>query len=353
MSRRATWMSVLFILMTWVMSACGVPPVPTGDAPASTGEATTEPSSEALGPSAEAEEVSIRTPTAPTVSTESNATAAVSTSVPSISPTVAAATTFPTASPSPAGTALSDEVRYSETSESPDGRWRAETVVSAATAGSLHVRFVVTNSVGTDEWVVVDEERVEGLGFPSPTVLHWLPEEQALFYTEEASPDGCSAAPYHTGLYRLDLTDGQVMDVANIEGYLAVSPDGGRVAYQPGGPMMDALSADWKLVVRDLQSGEEQVVPLRLDEEVEIVNFVWAPDGASLLLVTATGECLEQVQSISLLNPQTGALTPVLEGRNEPFYAVEWSDLTLVLLEAGDGTRVHLNVETGEIIDHP
>jgi len=96
---------------------------------------------------------------------------------------------------------------------------------------------------GTTSWTIVDEDRQEGLGFPKPTVLRWVPGDQRLFYTEATKPDGyiCWFRPYHSGLYTVDLMNGTDTKVADVEGHLAVSPTGDRVAYRPAGPMRTSI----------------------------------------------------------------------------------------------------------------
>lgn len=191
------------------------------------------------------------------------------------------------------------------TSHAPGAQWVAETVLSPSAPGHIHVRFRVARTDGTVEWDIVNEERQDGLGFPSPAVLHWLPEEQRLFYTEASLPGGCPRAPYHTGLFEVGLTDGRVTRLSDVEGYLAVSPAADQIAYRPGGPMHrdNLIPDDWQLVLFNLETDDQRPVFLELDETMRIVNFVWSPDATSLLLVvTASVNCPALGHSVLLVD---------------------------------------------------
>lgn len=112
-------------------------------------------------------------PVTPTRSPESSSTpieiTATATSVPTSGPS--SPTPHTMNSPAPGVTSTPAEVINAFTSQSPDGRWVAETVLTETSADQTHVSFMVTTTDGTTAWTIVDEDRQEGLGFPSPTVL--------------------------------------------------------------------------------------------------------------------------------------------------------------------------------------
>lgn len=190
----------------------------------------------------------------------------------------------------------------------------------------------------------MDEDRQEGLGFPSPTVLRWVPGDWRLFYTEAAIPDGCPLSPYHSGLYTVDLMNGTNTEVADVEGYLAVSPTGNRVAYRPGGPMRTSIPEEWQLVLRTLSSGDQEPISLPLDQNTEIVNFVWSPDANSLLVVTATGDCTDQTRSVVLVDVASGAVTTLIKGSQRGLSALEWTTPATAVLRDEEGQEIPVDV---------
>lgn len=217
-------------------------------------------------------------------------------------------------------------------------------MLTESSADQTHVSFMVTTTDGTTAWTIVDEDRQEGLGFPSPTVLRWIPEDQRLFYTEAATPDGCPLSPYHSGLYAVDLTTGAATNVADVEGYLAVSPTGGRVAYRPGRPMRTSIPEEWQLVLRTLNSGHQEPVSLPLDHNTEIVNFVWSPDTRSLLVVTATGDCTDQTRSVLLVDLETASVSTLIDGSQRRLYALEWTTPATAMVVDEEGREIPVDI---------
>lgn len=285
-------------------------------------------------------------PVTPTPSPESFSTPteipATATSLPTSSPS----TTTPQEmnSPTPEVTSTPADVINSFTSQSPDDRWETKTVLTESPSNHTHVRFTVTTTDGTTSWTIVDEDRQEGLGFPSPTVLRWVPEDQRLFYTEATTPDGCPLSPYYSGLYTVDLTTGAATKAADVEGYLAVSPTGERVAYRPGGPMRTSIPEEWQLVLRTLSSEDQEPVSLPLDQNTEIVNFVWSADANSLLVVTATGDCIDQTRSVLLVDLASGSVNTLIEGSQRRLYALEWTTPATAILRDEEGQEIPVDI---------
>lgn len=227
--------------------------------------------------------------------------------------------------------------------ESPGGQWVAETEV-LSTQGALPTSFTVRRTDGSQVWTVVDEERAQGLGFPFPVVVRWLPDEQALFYAEAATPDGCAVAGYALSLHRLDLADGSVTTVLpQIGGRVAVSADGVQVAYLEPRPEV-------ALRVRDLATDEEQAIEIPAEADAQLGDLLWSPDATRLLLTVVSNPCSNQEsRTFLLLNVADGTVETVVDGETRRLLPVDWPAPDAVTLEELDGTRWTLDPATGEI----
>ncbi|MDX1418161.1 MAG: hypothetical protein R3293_28435, partial [Candidatus Promineifilaceae bacterium] len=116
-----------------------------------------------------------------------------------------------TVMPDPASLDLASET----TVESPDGRWQAtawhtEPVLVGDTE-QFYASLTVTD--GETSWTPVAEWRGYGLGFTWPAVYQWSPDSGHLYYTNMVSPDGCSVYSSGTDLYRLDVADGDIVEI--------------------------------------------------------------------------------------------------------------------------------------------
>ena len=146
-----------------------------------------------------------------------------------------------------------------------------------------------------------------------PDLFRWWPERGRVeritrggdLKAADPSPDGTWAVAVRsrwgrTALVRVDLASGAEQElvpgsVATVLDSPRLSPDAGRLAYLrhdegPGG-------AAWRLVVRELASGEERIVATPADAAV--ADPAWSPDGNSIVAVVGEGGLLD-LQSLPL-----------------------------------------------------
>jgi len=89
---------------------------------------------------------------------------------------------------------------------------------------------------------------------------------------------------------------------------------------------------------------------LPLDQNTEIVNFVWSPDANSLLVVTTTGDwlttgdCFDQTRSVLLVDLASGAVNTLIEGSQRWLYALEWTTPATVVLRDEEGQEILVDV---------
>ncbi len=125
----------------------------------------------------------------------------------------------------------------------------------------------------------------------------------------DPAPDGTWAVAHRQvwgehSLVRVDLASGEITPLVEVPVPVAldhprISPDGGRLLY---------LRHDgaWRLVLRDLSTGEERVLPTPDDRLV--ADPEWAPDGRHVFFALGTGGFIE-IAGLDLDDPDA---TPVI-----------------------------------------
>jgi hypothetical protein len=243
------------------------------------------------------------------------------------------------------------EVRGEEIST--DGRWRA--VVKAGENlppqagddafpdGKYFVEMVVEQSDGDLAWPVLSEWRHAGLGQDYPQPLRWSADGRYLYYANVAAPDGCSILANGGDLWRIDLENGEVREIAPAIGLvMALSPDESLLAVN--------ASYGRGFLIRDLESGIEQ--PLPLPEPAgswAIAELQWSPDGEQLLLIQATNPCMPMSETaVVLVDAAALAVTTLVEAQERPFTIQEWHEDDFVLLRDKAGATWQLDLNTGE-----
>jgi hypothetical protein len=102
-------------------------------------------------------------------------------------------------------------------STSADGKWVAAGLVAFPKPNTdvvqAYVRLVIFSADGETRWIILDEWREIGLGFPSPAPLKWSQDGRSFYFTYRAIPDGCPVFTYLTDLQQVHLESGSVADV--------------------------------------------------------------------------------------------------------------------------------------------
>jgi len=192
-------------------------------------------------------------------------------------PTTARSTVAPTHALTPPATQSSKAALIEtqvKTFPSPNGQWIAEMQHRMTDSDQDdHIRFVVRRTDGSMEWVAMDRREPKGLGQELPTVHKWSNTMQYLYFGNAATPDGCALFDYTPDLYRLDLRDGNVIEIlAPIAVNLSLSSDEKLLAY---------FSYSGNLVLRDLLTRLESHINLPF-ENLLAWDITWSPDNKEL-----------------------------------------------------------------------
>ncbi|MBP8002878.1 MAG: hypothetical protein KA314_22125 [Chloroflexi bacterium] len=261
------------------------------------------------------------------------------------------ATPFVEATPTnvPTATAPVVDVFYELESLSPDGQWRAHSLLTfvgeEGNVTGYQTDLTVSQAEGDISWVAYTTLQGAGLGYEVPTVLAWSEDGQSLFFTMQAIPDGCPGylTRYYSGLYHLDLTSGEVvtLEFAGIP-----SPDGTMVAQMTWEPAAAIL-------IHHLNDNSTTTYPLEttLDQTDPSLKLTWSPDSQAVALENATANCITADNYLLLyLDVVTGEQRVLIQQDGVAWAIVEWSTPDEIYLRvAPQETPVEvINVETGE-----
>ncbi|MCA9955896.1 MAG: hypothetical protein KC434_14300 [Anaerolineales bacterium] len=285
-----------------------------------------------------------------------------STAVPTLVPTITAVPPTPTATNRPpAPTAVSiatstavatesaEDVFQDRLSISPDGRWQAQTLLTFVEEGGFvqgyQTDLTVTALDGTASWVAYSTLQGAGLGYDVPTVVLWSNDNQSLFFTLSATPDGCGylLSTYHSGLYKLDLANGKV---EKLEVGGALSPDGKMVASMVWEP---------EIGVEIYNLADQTATTFAWDTVLErgntALNLVWAPDSQAIALEFAPGSCEETDYSLIVLDLLTDEKATLVWHEPQLFSIVEWATVSEIYLrdQANPQQTWLLDVNSGEL----
>ncbi len=218
---------------------------------------------------------------------------------------------------------------------SPDGNWTAQIQVAypfdksgGSTGDRYYVRLEVLRKDGQVIWTVLDEWDDWGMGYTIPADLHWREDSLRLYYTAQAVADGCAVFGQRSGLYEVNLENGEVAEISESAiGELRASPDGKRIAVLSGETL--------EVRARD----GVQTVQLKLDilaGEWQAGKLLWSPDGERLLFTVLFDPCgPPDRSSIYRLDVADGNLVPLVEEDRRVLVAGKWlSNETAELIDA-------------------
>ncbi len=218
---------------------------------------------------------------------------------------------------------------------SPDGNWTAQIQVAypfdksgGSTGDRYYVRLEVLRKDGRVIWTVLDRWDTWGMGYTIPANLHWREDSLRLYYTEQAVAGGCAVFGQGSGLYEVNLENGQVDDMAGYDtGEFRASPDGERIALLSG-DKLEVHTRDAVLVLSlklDFLTGEWQAGKL-----------LWSPDGERLLFTVLFDPCGPPNHStVYRLDISSGNLVPLVEKDKHVYIASKWlSNDTAELIDA-------------------
>jgi Tol biopolymer transport system component len=238
-----------------------------------------------------------------------------------------------------------------EQTTSPDGRWQADAAQSESVLIIDRYKYFVSLTVtdGTTTWTPVAEWRNDGLGAHWLAVFRWSVDGRYLYYTNTGSADGCSRFVNGTDLYRLDVSNGEVIEILP-EGKtlnLSLSPDESMLAYASYDGQSEVLA------VQDLATGTERSVRLfEPNSNTQMSEIFWSGDGKTAVLTLIHGACSpRQTSSIVRINIEDMTTTTLITDDERFFRILDWPnpDQAEIPLADKDGTNYRLEINSGEL----
>jgi WD40 repeat protein len=209
------------------------------------------------------------------------------------------------------------------------------------------VSLTVTD--GTTTWTPVAEWRNDGLGAHWLAVFRWSVDGRYLYYTNTGSADGCSRFVNGTDLYRLDVSNGEVIEILP-EGKtlnLSLSSDESMLAYASYDGQSEVLA------VQDLATGTERSVRLfEPNSNTQMSEIFWSGDGKTAVLTLIHGACSpRQTSSIVRINIEDMTTTTLITDDERFFRILDWPnpDQAEIHLADKDGTNYWLEINSGEL----
>lgn len=171
--------------------------------------------------------------------------------------------------------------------ESPNHEWIAQTTFEQEIYKEYHVTFTVSRKDGTKVWTLIDYWG-DGEGYTYAQLHQWSNDSQYSYFTgDRIAGGGCDFFPVDSKWQQLNVNTGQVTDFLLPLGRgHAISPDESTIAYA-------SPDASLHLSLYDIQSGQEEKVPLPIDpnpKAAQAGNIIWTPDGSAVILSIATGD---------------------------------------------------------------
>lgn len=193
--------------------------------------------------------------------------------------------------------------------ESPNREWIAQTTFEQETNKEYHVKFTVSRKDGTKVWTLIDYWG-DGEGYTYSQLHQWSNDSQYFYFTgDRIAGGGCDFFPVDSKWQRLDANTGQVTDFLLPLGRgHAISPDESTIAYaSPDAPL--------HLFLYDIQSGQEEKVPLPIDpnpKTAQAGDIIWTPDGSAVILPIATGDaCTSARPNFYLMRVEINSLDTI------------------------------------------
>lgn len=267
--------------------------------------------------------------------------APIKTMVPKFTPTPGLIT------PAPAEGTFADQ-----SVDSPDGEWTALPQIELLSDG-YQISLQVFKKDKSVVWKPVDYKG-EGLGYSFPTPKHWSSDSRYFYYVDQEVVDGCGEFfPVEKAWKRLDTQTGEVdaIDLPLGRGH-AYSPDDSMLAYT-------TAETPLQLVIQELQSEEEQLIPLLPDVQYQVNaqggKIVWSPEGDALILAAATGNiCDDPLPTFYLFSLQITDMRPVslYEGKDY-IRPLEWDTSGKILVKDWNSKSWWIDAVSGKITTAP
>ncbi len=254
-------------------------------------------------------------------------------------------TSIPHPSPAPwrVTSAVPFEANPASVERSSDGQW---------TANSFGDYPPIFMQVARADGFVTWEVRYSGEDWPEVWIrpVHWSVDGRYLYFTLAPFVDGFILYMDGSGLLRLDLVTGDLMELLPSDGRLqsfSLSPDSTRLVF------FRADDDDTWAVVRDLRQGHEDEFKLAA-RPVQAGAVRWAPDGSAFVVLATSGFSLDEARTdLVLVDLRNVAQKTVLTDDPRTFWRIDWVDANSVYLEDFDGSGWLLDLRSGEMVLTP
>ena len=226
--------------------------------------------------------------------------------------------------------------------ESPDGEWVALIIEEVDDYQAYTFRAINTET--KDEWII---ESFSSNGFVENRIpIYWSENGEYMYFIHNGFGDGCGPDILGYDLHRLNLHNGETVEIVSKGHWFAIAPDETKAAY----------ILDKNLVIHDLATSEEVVIELNYDPTIEYINFLdttWSPDSNSILVLGAEDICAtgllfeDSYYIISQIDAHSYQQKEIIE---DPSLRriFNWTEPNIVEIYAGM-ERARLNLETGQI----
>jgi sugar lactone lactonase YvrE len=194
----------------------------------------------------------------------------------------------------------------------------------------------VRSADGAVVWTAWEKTSQFGLGYTTPQPFHWSQDGRYLYFTNLPAIDGCAPFVDGSDLQRLDLTDGDVVEILPNVGSttLSLSPDEKTLVY----------TRDDELVLRSVPTAKEQ----RLKIDIGVAgSIVWSPDGEAFMYALAIA--CDVASSIVRVDMEPLVQTTLVREYGGELITLGWPETGKVLLKDWDGNYWWMNAATGEL----
>lgn len=179
------------------------------------------------------------------------------------------------------------------------------------------------------KWEFSYSKLISDSGYLISSVQHWTADGKYVFF----SPGRGYGTPKVYGLFRMDLTNGNVMPLIG-SGYLAdeyfyylsVSTDAKKFIY---------VTTDKRLVIKDLENNTKKESRISVSASENVSNFVWSPDETKVVFAKLTEDQDYNVISADylMLDVETGQIITLLEDESKYLNVKEMTNSKVLLDE--------------------
>lgn len=219
--------------------------------------------------------------------------------------------------------------------------------------------FKIFKMDGSQTWTLLD--RYSHLGDYLVSMWGWSMDSRHFYFQYISAAEGgegkCDLFGVMGSLQvlRFDVLTGQVTHIPLPQGSEhRISPDETLLAYiHTGEPL--------QLIIRKVQSGAEQTIPLPVyqpplqAEKVSAGDIHWSPDGHSLILSVANGTlCVGNMTSTLLrVNLEALSMNELIRDDKTLIIALRWPIANRILVENLNGFTWWIDTLTGQMVSAP